>query len=152
MLKPKLQDIVTEEMKEALAGTSWKKHFCQRGDGKILDYYYTEGMMRGIADGTQYGVFSSASMTNKCLREVLEKNIEAIAEFAISKRTHFSISFIHDKIVGHVVEYRGGKRVWNEPTNETSMLFIKSKNTTSFGIFILDFKPVTDYVENENDY
>ena len=153
MLKPKLEDVIKEELKTALNGTSWKKHFCQRGNGKIIDYYYTEGMMKGITDGIQYGVFTSASMTNKCLREVLENNLQQIAQFAKSKQTHLTISTIHDRIIGYIVEYKNGKKVWSEPTNETSTLIVKSKNpNTSFGLFVCDFKPVSDYIVDEEDF
>lgn len=152
MLKPKLEDVIKQELQTALEGTSWKKHFCQRGDGKILDYYYTENMMRGISDGVQYGVFTSASITNRCMREVFEKNIDTIAKFAIGKEKHLSLLTTHDKIIGNIVEYRNGKRVWQEPTNETSMLLLKSKNpNTSFGFFVCDFKPVADYITDEDD-
>ena len=43
MLKPKLEDVIKEELKTALNGTSWKKHFCQRGNGKIIDYSAEKG-------------------------------------------------------------------------------------------------------------
>lgn len=131
------RETIKKELAKAVSSENWKNCFCIDSHGIMRTYTKSEERVLSISEigisGSCYDEETALSLIHKGL----DKNIDAITDWIISKNHALAIRFKSEKLIGYIIIEN--KRY---ETDTVQIYFRRSRsNRTEFGFFVSSVQP-----------